>query len=161
VERAVHRFAVARWSMIFEPADEETPDPADLAVPMIDDRPLFEICGDRYPGLFIATVAPPSRHWLGEPTYTEDPDDRIGDDDGPLRPVVLDGECGIADCCGVFARIDIGDEVVTWSDFFANGRPPLPDGLHFTFDRDQYEHAIAHVIDGEPTRFIVRDEVDG
>jgi hypothetical protein len=88
----------------------------------------------------------------GLATYTED----VRFADLP-RPVILDGDCGIADCCGVPARIEIVDELVTWADFSARGSPPLPAGLRFTFDRAEYEGAIAGVGDLAATPVEVPD----
>jgi hypothetical protein len=100
----VNRFGLAR--VLLEYDGERGLTSADLAVPVIDDTPLFELVGAGHPGLVVRLVAPPSRHWLGEPSYIDHE-----------RLVVLDGSCGIAECCGVAARIDIGDATVCWSDF--------------------------------------------
>lgn len=116
------------------PADSEILAPEDLAVPVIDGVPLFEMLEDRYPGVDIGLVAPPSRHWLGQPAYGEEG-----------RAVILDGTCGVAGCCGVMACITVSETIVGWSDFVAWGRPPLPDALHFDFDRTAYETAISAV----------------
>jgi hypothetical protein len=144
----VNRFRLARYSVVYEPPDDDPFTPRDLAVPIIDGTPLFEAIGDRHPGLVVHLVAPPSRQWLGRPSYVE-----YG------RAVVLDGSCGIAECCGVVARIDIGETTVSWSDFAANGLPDLPSGLHFTFDRGEYERAIAEVASLEPTTWIIRNDL--
>ena len=42
-------------------------------------------------------------------------------------PVILDGGCEIAECCGVMARITIGDEIVRWSGFWTSASRPVPD----------------------------------
>jgi hypothetical protein len=109
-------------------------DAYELAVPVIDDVPLFERLGDRFPGLSVREVAWPSRQWLGAPTVAEDG-----------RAVILDGECGEPGCCGVFARITVKDSSVRWADFFARGSPRLPDGLSFSFERGKYEAALKSV----------------
>lgn len=127
-------FSVIRYSVKVEPADQEFFAPLDLAVPVIDGVPLYQRLEDRYPGVKQELVAPPSRHWLGEPKYEEDG-----------RAVILDGSCGVAGCCGVMAHITLARRFVVWSDFFARGHPPLPDGLHFEFDRTDYEAAIAEL----------------
>lgn len=51
------------------------------------------------------------------------------------------------------ARIELTASAVTWSDFeaCAPNVSHLPDGLQFTFDRTQYESAIADVLNIEPT----------
>lgn len=108
----------------------------EIAVPVIDGVPLHERLGDVAFGLALDLVAPPSHQWTGGATYVEDG-----------RAVILDGTCGIAGCCGVFADITIGKEEVTWSDFFCRaGNVEIPDGLQFTFDRRAYERAIAGVL---------------
>lgn len=110
-------------------------EPSEIVVPAIDGEPLAAIAGGRFPGLSRRTVAPPSRHWLGESSYGEDG-----------RIVVLDGGCSIAECCGVMARMTFEADTVRWHDFAARGRPPIPEGLDFTFDRSQYEAAVAALV---------------
>ena len=106
----------------------------EVVVPIIDGRPLNEMLDRHASGLSRSLVAPPSRQWLGRPVYEEDG-----------RAVVLDGTCGVAGCCGVFARITLTADTVRWSDFFTPGEPPLPTGLAFEFDRDAYEATLAAV----------------
>jgi len=137
-------FALARFRVVPEPPDEDFYGATDLAVPIIDGTPLFKLVVDRYPGVATALVAPPSRHWLGEIAHGVDG-----------RAVVLDGTCGSAGCCGVFARITVGDDVVVWSDFVARGAPELPDRLHFGFDRSAYETAIAGLLDLQPVDWTI------
>jgi hypothetical protein len=112
----------------------------DLAVPVIDGVPLSERLRERAAGTWTALVAAPSRHWLGQPAVDLD-------DDHDGRAEVLTGTCGQAGCCGVFARIVIGDATVRWEDFSALGGPPLPDDLAFEFDRAEYEAAIDRLAD--------------
>lgn len=119
---ALNRFTLARYV--------ETPE--DIAVPVVDDVPLYELLGDRYPGLPVGLVVPPARQWLGGPTYVQDG-----------RVVILGGTCGSAGCCGVMARIALTRDSVIWRDFFARGAPDLPKGLRFEFDRTEYENALA------------------
>ena len=121
----------------------------EVVVPIIDGTPLYEMVEDRYVGLGISFVALPSRLWLGTPTYGE-----------AGRAVILDGSCEIAGCCGVFARITLTDDRVIWSDFRARGHPPLPVGLHFEFDRSQYEAAIASVASAPERRWSSTDATD-
>lgn len=128
----MNSFSVLRYRVEVVPAREVFFAPRDIAVPVVDGVPLFETLGDRYPGVAIDLVAPPSRHWLGEPAYEEEG-----------RTVIVDGTCGVAGCCGVMARIASDGPVVVWSDFFARGRPPLPPGLRFEFDQAEYEASIA------------------
>ena len=71
------------------PPDDDVLAPDDVAVPVVDGTPLFKALVDRFPGIDIDLVAPPSRHWLGSPEYVEHG-----------RVVVLDGGCGHAGCWG-------------------------------------------------------------
>ena len=89
----------------------------EVVVPIIDGVPLHEMLGRRPSGLSLS--------------YEEDG-----------RAVVLDGTCGVAGCCGVFARITMNADTVHWSDFFTRSDPPLPAGLAFEFDRVAYEATI-------------------
>ena len=62
---------------------------------------------------------------LGEPQFVE-----FG------LPVVLDGSCGVAECCGVAARITVLSDTVTWDDLQSlNTTYPM----HFEFVRAEYE----------------------
>jgi hypothetical protein len=110
----------------------------DLVVPVIDGVPLADRLTDRAPGTWTSLVAPPSQHWFGHPV--SDPYDA---DDG--RAEVLTGACGESGCCGVFARVTVGDTSVVWAEFSARGAPDLPDGLSFEFDRVEYEAALDHL----------------
>jgi hypothetical protein len=110
-----HAFSVIHYRVATQPTDDEFYAPTDIAVPVIDDVPFFETVGDRYPGVAVGLVTPPSRHWLGEPRYGENG-----------RAVILDGTCGHAGCRGVLARIMIADALVTWYDCFAEATPSCP-----------------------------------
>ncbi len=138
----MNRFRLARYSVVLP--DEESFAATDLAVPIIDDVPLFVVVGSDFPGVPVVLVAPPSGHWL------TDPDDSYVDEESG-RPAVLDGSCGIAECCGVMARIDVTASTITWSDFVVRGRGHVPSALQLTFDRAEYERALAQVLDIEPT----------
>ena len=65
--------------------------------------------------------------------------------------MVLDGGCGHAGCCGVMARIDLGHDAVVWRDLYTQSAPALTPGLHFEFDRSDYERAIHDVRQFEAT----------
>ncbi len=148
--RALNRFRLARFGVVLESPDDQSFASTDLAVPLIDDVPLHAITSNRHPGVPVGLVAPPSRHWLGEPDRSY-----VGDDDHDLQfPVVLDGSCGIPECCGVMARIKISDATVTWSEISGRGRSAIPNGLTFTFERKQYEREIAHILEVVPTPWI-------
>lgn len=132
----VNKLSFRRWTD--HDADVEHPGrrSVEIAVPMVDGVPLFELVKDRYPGLVMSLVARPSKQLLGGASYVEDG-----------RTVLLDGGCGVAGCCGVMATISVTREQIVWSDFFARGRSTLPPNLHFTFDRDEYERALAKLPD--------------
>lgn len=115
--------------------------PTDVAVPVVDGTRLCDIAGDRFPGVDRRWIAPPSREWLGDATSVD------GDPEADGRAVLLDGDCGIPDCCGVTARIEVDTDQVRWHDLVARGEPGLPAGLSFTFDRAQYEEALASLAD--------------
>lgn len=124
----MHRFEVRRYRITGDWGGGR--EVYDAVEPVIDGISLGQRLSDRF-HYFTGDVALPSGQWFGRPDEEEDG-----------RAVVLDGSCLDAGCCGVFARIDVGDEVVTWSDFFARGAPELPDGLEFRFARGQYEEAL-------------------
>ena len=104
--------------------------------------PLHETLVDRYPGVDIAWVMPPSRLWLGEPIHAEHG-----------GAVLLDDSCGIYECCGVMASITVGPDHVVWSDLFARGRPSLPAGLRFELNRADYEAALDSIAHLPPTQW--------
>lgn len=143
---APNEFAVERRIVVYEPHTDYDLDlaPTGIAMPIIDGVPLYERLGDRYPGIAYELVAVPSRHWLGDANYLA-----YG------RTVILDGDCGVAECCGVTARIDSDGATITWSDFHGRGAPDLPDNLKFGFDRQQYEHAITQLSGVEPTPLVL------
>jgi hypothetical protein len=70
--------------------------------------------------------------------------------------VILDGFCGEPECCGVLARIAIEDRQVVWNDFVAGGRPDIPDGLRFEFERSAYEATLADVMQLEPVPYVLK-----
>jgi hypothetical protein len=144
----VNRFSLLRY---VGHADHHTRTPDDIAVPVVDGVPLFERLKDRYPGLAVSLVAPPSRQWLGTPVYAER-GSRYPKPSAVVVPraVILNGSCKIAECCGVAARIDLFPTTVVWSDFFARGHPPIPAGLRFEFDRKDYEGAIGAIMGVPP-----------
>jgi len=134
------RFSLLRYS--------ESPE--DLAVPVIDGDPLAEMLTDRYPGVALSLVVPPSRQWLGAPTRAEQG-----------RAVILDGSCGYAGCCGVMAHIEVGPGTVVWSDFIARGSPRIPTGLRFEFDRAEYEASLAGLGTQQPLEWTDRKDWKG
>jgi hypothetical protein len=140
----VNRIRFDRYAVVGPPG-EPIPGGTDLVVPVVDGVPLFEHVIDRWPGLSTERVVPPSTHWLGRP------DPQLTEDG---RAVVLDGECGEAGCCGVFARVTVRDTSVRWDDFAARGRPRLPIGLAFDFDRQAYEEALSGVASMAPVEWV-------
>jgi hypothetical protein len=124
-----NRFSLMRFHVPVDEDEEQFFPAADLAVPVVDGIPLFEmIGGGGYPGVPESWVRPPSREWLGAPEYVE-----YG------RAIVLDGACGVAGCCGVVARISVLPDTVIWDEFHGHGATQPPERLRFEFDRDDYE----------------------
>ena len=135
----MNRFEVIRRQVVLTEGEELHGTPDDLAIPVIDGVWLGTLL-DAFPGVDVGLVAPPSKQWLGEPTYAEYD-----------RPVVLGGGCGEAGCCGVVARIQVRPAEVRWSDFYGHGlHQPYPPDLEFTFDRSEYEAALGSLWDVEP-----------
>ena len=64
-----NQLTIARYRRGLRPASRRllrgTPD---LAVPVIDGTPLFEMLGDRLPGVPLSWLSPPSGEWTGSPT---------------------------------------------------------------------------------------------
>ena len=113
--------------------DDEGFIPDDELLVRIDGRDLSDLLVERKidagAGLIPThAVAPPSRHWLGEPLPWLSEGASVG---------VLEGGCGAWQCCGVSAHIEISDSTVTWK---VDGLDP------FTFDRIEYERALAGVL---------------
>jgi hypothetical protein len=119
------RFSVLRYRL-----DDIYGDVFDVAVPVVDHVPLYERLPGHFPGVSMNLVAPPSRHWLGEPTYTD-----------YEKAVILDGKCGFAGCCGVMAHIGVSPTAVVWEDFYGLGHPWVGEP-RFEFERDEYEAAL-------------------
>jgi hypothetical protein len=112
----------------------------DALIPVVDGTRLSELLGgDRFPGLRVEQVAPPSRQWLGQAEYEEDG-----------YAVVLDGGCGQAGCCGVFARIEVDDTVIHWNGFWGRGTFSAPTGLSYEFDRGEFETELTRAAAGLP-----------
>lgn len=117
----------------------------DLIVPIVDGKPLVDhLDFDGLPRLGVDRVEPVASQWGGEPAYA--------DDEG--RAVVADGRCGIAECCGVHARILFEPDTVRWSDFTIG---PYRNGdREFVFDRWLYEASLAELPPLTTERFKVR-----
>src|SRR3954447_25795394 len=96
--RGMNRLSFRRMRGKF---DIDEPYDLDIAVPVIDGRPLHEIVGDRFYGIATTLAAPPSRHLLGQPTYGEDG-----------LTALLDGSCLVVGCCGVMAQVDVREDTV-------------------------------------------------
>lgn len=124
--RPRNAFTVERWRW----------NTTDLAVPVIDSVPLFEILGTDWPGLDARLVLAPSLQWLGSPDYRE-----YG------GTVVLDGSCGIAGCCGVIFRISLFADTVVWDQPYCHGEVDIPEDLRFEFDRAEYEAQLRALAD--------------
>lgn len=98
----------------------------------------------QYRGLAPDRVVPPSRHFLGEPSWDLY---RYGD-----RIQVLGCECGEPGCWPLVCRIQVSEERVTWLDFeqpYRAARHPARRQWSyagfgpFEFDRGEYEAALS------------------
>lgn len=114
-----------RWRP--RPREEEV----DLVVPVIDGKSVGEIVGwdGVLAGLPAHYVEPTAQQWGGSPSYG---------DDG--RTALIDGECGVVDCCGVQADVTFDDTSVRWSHFKIGTCEP--DDREYVFGRAAYEAAI-------------------
>ena len=54
--------------------------------------------------------------------------------------------------------VELGPNTVTWSHIYSHGYPYVPDGLIFTFDRAQYEDAIADLEHAIAEPLVLHDE---
>ena len=111
---------------------------------VIDDQPLAEmIAGDLVScvGWFAPdeNVKAINRLLLKEPADL--PDNR--------RSLYVCGECGEIDCGAITAVIESSGDKIIWRDFGlesnTEGVTPIEgtEGLHFVFDREQYEQAFS------------------
>jgi hypothetical protein len=109
--------------------------------PVIDGRELSDVLEDRpddgssWFWMPYDVVAPPSRHWLGHPAPGFSKGDQVA---------ILDGGCGVWECCGSGARITFEPGSVTWE---------VPGLETLQFDRSQYEAEIARLADMPPRLF--------
>jgi hypothetical protein len=79
----------------------------------------------------------PASHFLGSSSSHLD----CGPHD---KTALLDCECGCPGCWTLMARVTKSDTEVTWTDFEQVHRD-WSYKLSFTFDREQYESALAHL----------------
>jgi hypothetical protein len=88
-------------------------------------------------GVPPSLVAPPSRHWLGDPEVGWSVDGRA---------LIFDCECGHWPCGGTTAKISVTADLVEWSHFSGPtaDSDPLSIGPFF-FDRDDYEQALGQL----------------
>ena len=111
----------------------------DLIVPVLNGALLVDaLRHDCYPGIPARFVEPLATQWNGPPEYR--------DDEG--RAVIIDGGCGVAECCGVLADISFDESTVTWSQIGIGLR--ASDLRDYVFDRLEYETAIAGIASLQP-----------
>jgi hypothetical protein len=110
---------------------------------LVDGVPLAEVLQPLesvWGGVPLRVVAPPSKHWLGEPHP---------DWSGERGAAVIDGSCGAWECCGVTARIKLLETEVMWaidhSTHALHGMWEWRRESWLRFDRTQYESAIANL----------------
>ncbi len=99
----------------------------------------------KYRGLWLKYVAPPSRHFLGEPSH---PVYREGE-----KTQILECESGEPGCWPLLCRIDLTEDTVRWSQFeqpHRSGQSGKPGWDYsqlgpFEFERSKYEAALARL----------------
>lgn len=129
-----------QWWRVDRPADAFWPLPDDVVVAVVNGAPLGEQFDDEpFPGIELSRVA--DRHeWLGAEAERDQ-----------TWAVVLDGGCGEAECCGIYAKITQDADSVVWQDFWSNSSAQkLPTGLVLRFDRADYEAALERLRKGRP-----------
>ena len=94
-----------------------------------------------YAGLELAAVAPPSRHFWGEPQFS------LYGGSGVVQVLECSG-CREAGCMPIFCRIEVAPDLVRWSEFRASWDPDPTDWDYtslgpFEFERAQYEAAVS------------------
>jgi len=128
-----------------EPLDPDVP-LTTLAVPLINGVPLRELLdSSAEAGIELELLRGPSSEWTGSPS---NPRSSAGSA-GMAR--VLTGTCGVADCCGAFARIERDGDQVSWTGFEFGGE--LDNGrasILFNFDAVDYRRAIARGVVSAP-----------
>ena len=127
----MNSFAVARYAVQPRDEDDEVFGATDLAVPIVDGAPLFAILGGRWPGVPFEWLFGAPGRWPGPPLHT-----------AWDRAVVLDGSCGVAECCGLVADITVHAETVVWDNFYCHGSATIPSDLRYEFVRTEYEAAL-------------------
>ncbi|QFG68410.1 hypothetical protein [Ornithinimicrobium pratense] len=95
---------------------------------------------------WVRTYLPPGfkpREFLGRSIGTDMTGVLLGQqtEDQSGRTAILGCTCGIVGCGPLLARIEVGSDTVTWSDF-GPGYGADYEGLEFQFDRDAYMDAL-------------------
>ena len=109
---------------------------------MVENTETFRFEPGDYHYLPDREVLLPSREWLGAPSEPE----FVLDASDPRRnkAMILGCTCGMTSCWFVQARIEVGSDVVRWSEFGQFHRPQWEYELGpFNFDRRQYEAQLA------------------
>jgi hypothetical protein len=80
--------------------------------------------------------APPSRHFRGDPgsNWGNSPEN---------HSVVAMCQCGVSGCWDLMCRIQVSPERVTWAEFHQPNRRDWQYPPEFSFDRRQYDAALA------------------
>lgn len=132
-------FSLRRYH--FDWGDEHESDDAHRVEVVIDGTTLGQLLAAVGAGgepLWYRDVAPPSRQWLGDPSF-----DLCA---GNLTAVNLG--CGEWRCCGTGASVTLGDAVVTWR---------IQNLGTYRFDRAEYEAAIAGLPELQEVSIPARD----
>lgn len=115
----------------------------------INGRPLQELLRgvddpEAWVGPPLDCVKPPSRHLLGG---ANEWGGNASSAFSEGKVAVLGCACGSPECGALFTTITVMSDVVTWSDMECFKRPDAELGLlaGFTFDREDYEAAVADI----------------
>jgi hypothetical protein len=150
-------FRLQRWYSPYETGDDAD---RHFVTVHVDGEALWEVLQpyERYfGGIPYPIVAPPSRHWLGEPR-----EGWVGD----RGIVVVDGSCGVWECCGVTAHIEFTDDEAYWAvdrsgtDWDRLWRWRRLAWLRF--DRPEYEAAISSLdgMEAQPWPHTAENDVE-
>ena len=124
-----------------------------IIVPLVNERSLVELIHDFEQGQAFDPVGGyngliPDHFDFGDlSAYYLAANDRQWPKPG--HAWLLGCDCGEVGCWPLTARIEVADDVVTWTEFSQEHRPDrnYSDFGPFVFDRTQYESAVAHLVE--------------
>ncbi|MCB9614960.1 MAG: hypothetical protein H6722_21195 [Sandaracinus sp.] len=101
---------------------------------------MFADVPGRYLNLSASETFLPRRNFLGAPYDTGF--ELAADDPFRAKSLLLQCACGITECWMLMARIEVHDDVVTWTDVGQFHRQGWNYDLSFAFEREAYEAAL-------------------